>query len=198
MALIADRDSDLHLVSMQDLAEARGSTYKPFPPRNTWYTFDFAQPRTPRADDIRAAIDDVCATMLEGPISNIGVRGIRKTAERVGRWSQMMDQEELKWACFNTYIFIDASGGTGGGIFRYMYGRFLKEAAVLLENGELDIIGSECMKIGDQWQQLAEIFKRGASSEDPAKILPQTIQPLLEIAEREESLWGRLQLIAKM
>jgi hypothetical protein len=196
MTLIADRDSELHPVSMEDLARARGSTYKPFPPRNTWYTFDFVQPRTPTTDDIRYAIGEVCQTMLEGPISNIGVRGIRKTADRVLGWSQAMDREELKWACFNTFIFIDASGGTGGGLFRYMYGRFLQEAANIVGQGELERCGDTLIAIGDQWQQLAELFKAAASSENPTEILPKTTQPLLRIAEREELLWSELQQIA--
>ncbi|MCK4392668.1 hypothetical protein KAX17_07145 [Candidatus Bipolaricaulota bacterium] len=54
--LIADREVKLHLVSMDDLAKARGSTYKPFPPKNKWYTFDFSKVHPPRADDVRQAI----------------------------------------------------------------------------------------------------------------------------------------------
>lgn len=39
--LIADRDEELHPTSMAALEQARGSTHKPFPPKNRWYTFDF-------------------------------------------------------------------------------------------------------------------------------------------------------------
>ena len=39
--LVADRDGPWHSVSWEDLAQARGSKFKPFPPMNTWFTFDF-------------------------------------------------------------------------------------------------------------------------------------------------------------
>ena len=40
--LIADRDAELHPVDWEVLELARGSTFKPFPPRHEWFTFDFA------------------------------------------------------------------------------------------------------------------------------------------------------------
>lgn len=127
--LIADCNPEFHPISLEDLAKARGSTFKPFPPRNTWYTFDFEDPRLPTSGEVRTSISEVCKTMLDGPISNIGVRGIRKTADRIIEWPRTTDNEEQQWACFNSYMFIDAAGGTSGGLFRYMYGRFLGEAA---------------------------------------------------------------------
>jgi len=72
--LVADRDKPLHPVSLEDIAKARGSTFKPFPPRHMWFTFDFSGKRQPHTEEIRQAIREVCTTMLEGPISNIGVR----------------------------------------------------------------------------------------------------------------------------
>ncbi len=194
--LLADRDAALHPVSMMDLAAARGSTYKPFPPENTWYSFDFKQKRMPNPEDVRQAIGEVCATMLEGPITNIGVKGIRKAAKMALNWPGKMTPEELSWACFNNYIFIDAEGGTGGGIFRYMYGRFLAEAAEITGQPRLAEIGRELHAVGDTWQAVAQIFKHGAEIDDPASILPETTDPLMEIAEVEESLWIELRDLA--
>ncbi len=194
--LLADRDAALHSVSMDDLTAARGSTFKPFPPENTWYRFDFSRKRLPKPDDINQSIRDVCETMLEGPISNIGVRGIRKAAKMAPKWPNKMTSEELRWTCFNTYIFIDAEGGTGGGIFRYMYGRFLAEAAGITGQPRLAEIGRELHAVGDTWQAVAQIFKRGSELDDPASILPETTEPLLEIADAEESIWNELRDLA--
>ena len=60
-----------------------------------------------------------------------------------------MEEEKARWACFNAFIFIDATGGTGGGIFRYMYSRFLKEAAEICDNNRLADIGDDLQLIGD-------------------------------------------------
>jgi hypothetical protein len=193
--LVADRDQALHPVPWEDLVKARGSKYKPFPPMNMWFTFDFSKKRQPTSEEICEAIGEVCTTMLEGPISNIGVRGIRKAAKKVMEWPTIMNEEELSWSCFNTYIFIDAEGGTGGGIFRYMYGRFLEEAAGILGMKRLSQIGEDLRVIGDKWQEVAAIFKRGSKAKDPTSVLPETTEPLLEIAVLEEESWRRLREI---
>ncbi len=193
--LVADRDQPLHPVSWEDLVKARGSKFKPFPPMNMWFTFDFSEKRQPTSDEISVAIGEVCSTMLEGPISNIGVQGIRKAAKKVMEWPKLMSDDELSWSCFNTYIFIDAEGGTGGGIFRYMYGRFLEEAAGIMGIKGLAQIGEEMRVIGDKWQEVAEIFQRGSEAKDPAALLLETTEPMLEIADLEEEAWRRLREI---
>ena len=65
--LIADRDEELHPVSLEDLEKARGSTFKPFPPRHKWYTFDFSDKRPPQPGEVRLAIREVATGMLEPP-----------------------------------------------------------------------------------------------------------------------------------
>lgn len=190
--VVADRDEKLHPVQLSDIADARGSTFKPFPPRNMWFTFDFSGKRQPYPEELRQSIAEVCTTMLEGPISNIGVRGIHKAAKRVLKWPEIMDTDEMRWACFNNFIFIDATGGTGGGIFRYMYGRFLMEASELTGDKRFVDLGNDMKSIGDLWQRVAAIFKRGSEIEDPVEMLGETTAPLMELAGMEEAAWTQL------
>ncbi len=190
--LVADRDQPLHAVPWEDLVKARGSKFKPFPPMHTWFTFDFSEKRSPNPQDVKQAVREVCAYMLEGPISNLGVRGIRKAAKQVIKWPESMDTEALRWSCFNTFIFIDAEGGTGGGIFRYMYGRFLGEAAAIIGDRRLSEVGNEMQIIGDKWQNVAQLFKKGSHLDDPTPILAETTAPLMEIADLEEKAWKKL------
>ncbi len=189
--LIADRDG-VYPVSMDVLAKARGSKFKPFPPMHKWYTFDFSNKRQPTAEEVREAIADQTQAMLEPPISNVGVKGIRKAAESALKWPDQMDEEELRFALFNSFIFIDATGGTGGGIFRYMFSRFLREAAEITGDVRLNESADAFQHIGDRWQEVADIFKRGWEADDPAAVLPETTAPLMEIADLEEAAWTRL------
>jgi hypothetical protein len=190
--LIADRDLELHPVSWDALAQARGSNYKPFPPQNRWYRYDFSDFHPPEPKEVLLSIQEAATPMLEPPITNVGVKGIRKAAKRILKWPEVMDRQALGWACFNGYIFVDAAGGTGGGIFRYMFGRYLKEAARITGRVELVEIGNEFKIIGDRWQEMAALFKRASESDDPAALLPETTVPLLEIADLEQAAWERL------
>jgi len=191
--LIADRDEKLHPVSLEDLARARGSKFKPFPPQHTWYTFDFSDKRPPEPGEVRQAIREVVTGMLEPPITNLGVKGIRKAAQRTLKWSETMGEEQLRFACFNVFIFIDAEGGSGGGIFRYMYSRFLREAAEITGDGRMIAVADEFKRIGDRWQVVAGMFKGASEADDPASALPEIGAPLLELADLEEAAWSRLQ-----
>jgi len=189
--LIADRDG-VYPVSMEDLDKARGSTYKPFPPKHKWYTFDFSNKRQPTADQVRQAIAEQTKGMLEPPISNIGVKGIRKAAERALKWPSQMDEDELRFTLFNMFIFIDATGGSGGGIFRYMFSRFLREAAEIMGDVRLNESADEFQHIGDRWQEVAVIFKRGCEAKDPVAVLAETTAPMMQLAHLEEAAWTRL------
>jgi hypothetical protein len=191
-ALLADRDGDFHEVSLVDLAQARGSTFKPFPPENTWYSFDFSKKRPPGAQDLWTAISDVCENMLRGPISNLGVRGIRRAANAIPAWEKQLDDDQLRETAFNGFIFIDAEGGTGGGMFRYMYSRFLSEAAEICGLEELESLSCDLQQIGDEWQAIAQEFKRVATHDSPVKLLNDLQEPLLAIADREQGLWEAL------
>ncbi|MEE8390990.1 MAG: DUF4872 domain-containing protein [Anaerolineae bacterium] len=130
--------------------------------------------------------------MLEAPISNFGVEGIRKAAKRALKWTEQMDKEALRWTLFNTHIFIDAEGGTDGGLFRYIFGRFLRQAAEITGADGLEESATAFYHIRDRWQEVAEIFKRGWKAPDPVAVLAETTAPLMELAGLEKAAWGRL------
>lgn len=194
--LVADRDDDLHPVAMADLEKARGSTFKPFPPKNGWYTFDFSQKRPPAADEVRQAILEMTGAMLEPPIRNIGVKGIRKAAQQVPKWPARLDAGELRLALFNAYIFISPVGGTGGGNFRYMFSRFLHEAADISGDARLAESAAEFQRIGDEWENLGEWLRETSEADNPAAWLGECAAPLNALAALEEAAWQRLRDIA--
>jgi len=194
--LLADRDGSLHAVSLETLARARGSKFKPFPPRNQWFTFDFGHKRATTPNEVRQAIREVAKNMLEPPIANLGTRGIRIAAERMLGWPKIMKRDTLANACMNAFIFIDAKGGTGGGIFRYMYGRFLKEAASIVGDDRLAGAGESMRMIGDEWQEIGDVFQRAHDARDPSVLLPEASERMLKIADREQGVWKEVSGIA--
>lgn len=190
--LVADRDEKLHPVSLEDLARARGSRFKPLPPRHTWYTFDFSGKRPPEPEEVRQAIREVVTGMLEPPRTDQGVKGMRKAARHTLKWPEIMDKERLRFACFNAFVFMDARGGTGGGFFRYMYSRFLREAAEITGDDRLIPAANEFQHLGDRWQVVAEAFKRASKAPDPASFLSEGATLLDALADQEEAVWMRL------
>jgi len=190
--LVADRDGELHPVLLETLARARGSKFKPFPPRNTWYTFDFSQRHPPTEGDVRQAIREVATGMLRPPIVNLGVRGIRTAAERILKWPEIMNEDDLRYAFFNVFVFIDAKGGSGGGIFRYMYGRFLKEAAAIADDERLSRVGEEIHAIGDQWQGVAKVFEEASAATNSSRLISEASRLTHNIAEQEQTTWQQL------
>jgi len=191
--LVADRDEELHPVSLEALARARGSRFKPFPPRNKWYMFDFKNKRRPEAREVWQAIRETTKGMLKPPIVNLGVKGIRTAAQRVLKWPEIMNEDDLRFACFNVFIFIDAKGGSGGGIFRYMYGRFLKEAAAITGDAALADVAEEMQSVGDQWQRVAQIFEEAYVAPSPSTLLPEASSIIYAIADREQTAWEKLE-----
>jgi hypothetical protein len=190
--LVADRDPQLHPVDWETLEMARGSIHKPFPPQHKWLTFDFAGARPPTPDEVREAIGEVCRGMLEPPIANLGVKGIRKARVETLRWPKVLDPPALRRTCANVAMFIDHRGGTGGGIFRYMYARFLEEAAAITGEGRLREVAPEVRAIGDRWEVVAAAMARAGAAEAPASLLEEATRPLGEIADAEERFWSRL------
>ncbi|MBM4430630.1 MAG: DUF4872 domain-containing protein [Chloroflexi bacterium] len=194
--LVADRDG-LHPVSLQDLAKARGSTFKPFPPRNLWYTFDFVHKRSPTAEEVRQAIAEQVQPMLQPPIRNIGVPGIRKAGQMIPRWPDSMDDRELRWALFNAYIFVSAEGGTGGGCFRYMFSRFLHEGAAIAREPRLTASADDFQHIGDCWEALAEWFRQVSELPGAAAHMAQCSARFEELADLEQAAWTRLREVVQ-
>lgn len=174
------------------IEQARGSRYKPVPPRHAWYSLDFAAAHPPTAGDVREAIGEVCHGMLAPPIANLGVKGIRKAIRETTRWPEILDADALRRTCFNVALFIDRRGGTGGCIFRYMYARFIGEAASITGEPRLTAMEAELTAIGDQWEEVAAAFAEAAQAANPEELLATATRPMGEVADREQDFWERL------
>jgi hypothetical protein len=156
-------------ISLEKLADARGSKFKPFPPQNSYFIFDFKNFKQPTETVFYSAIRQTVKQMLEPPIKNFGVEGIRKAGNQIRTWEKQFNDDELRMSIFNIYLFVTVAG-TGGGIFRYMYSRFLEEASEKTSNKELLKIGETIKKCGDMWTEMALPLKEAFDAEEPAVI----------------------------
>ena len=104
---------------------------------------------------IRAALKDVCRSMLRVPMPVIGVRGIRYLARQVRRWPETLPPEPTRLYLGNI-VRVQEEVGTGGGGFRFMYAAFLQRAGEELRHDPL-LRASEMMTAsGDAWRRFAE------------------------------------------
>jgi hypothetical protein len=173
-------------ISLEQLRKARSSPFKPFPPKNLWLEFDFAGFHEPRASDIAASIRQMVDAMLNPPIKNFGVRGIRHTAEELLKWPDQFGEHDLRMNLFNLYIFIEV-GGTGGGCFRPMYSRFLRQCAKTLHNPALVKIAVSYADIGERFSRIGNMFKDAKTKKDLRGSVRIASDGFREIADREES-----------
>ncbi len=96
----------------------------------------------------------VCKTMLKIPLFFLGVRGMEFLAGRLVKWPQKMGKEQAILS-LGQLIRMQEEIGTGGGGFRFMYAAFLQEAAVLLEQQQLQDISARVTQVGDTWRSFA-------------------------------------------
>lgn len=179
VAYISDRDKEGHKITLNDkevpagyhvipldeLEKARNSKFKPFPPENKWVTFDFKNIKKINNDMLQKAIQKNIHSMLNPPINNFGLKGIRLFSQEIIKKWKKFDLEKLKAAALNSFIMINKVGGTGGGIFRKMYGDFLIESSIIMEDKRVEEIGKDLKKIGSDWDRVADkffdVYKKG-------------------------------------
>jgi hypothetical protein len=147
-----------YATTLDKLRIARGSKFKPFPPNNASLDFDFSGYHAPEPEGIYAAIRQTADAMLNPPIKNLGIRGIRHTAKEIAKWPGQFDETGLIMNLFNLYIFIEI-GGTGGGCFRYMYARFLKDAARMTGDKKLEDASALMDQSGRMFSEIGLKFK---------------------------------------
>jgi hypothetical protein len=202
-ALIADRAAKPLRASLEELAAARGSPHKPFPPKHKM--LEVVEPEEPipaqaleRA--VLAGIGDCCRQLLNGPIQNIGLDALAKwakllTDERNPKgWRRVFaTAESLYGGLMSVYISIEI-GGTGGSAFRSMYAAFLGEAAVALREPRLKAVAERYRQCARLWSETA-----CAALPDSAPVLARTRELLAEknrvFEEQPEGALARMRAI---
>jgi hypothetical protein len=118
---------------------------------------------------IKEGIKSATYNMLKIPMPFLGVKGIRRFADKIVDWPKYArDNDQLADKIFKICVFIEDQG-TGGGAFRFIYASFLQEASKILNNPKLNDLSVEIMKIGDGWRELAHAATRVAKNREFGK-----------------------------
>ncbi len=151
---ISDRGKKGVTVTIEDLKKARGSKFPPFPAKNKILRIKYPSKIKNLEEGIKVAIKECCTNMLQPPINNIGLTGIKKWAGIVPRWPEQFQGLNLLGCLFNTFIYIEI-GGTGGSAFRPMYAKFLDEASEILSEYQLKEVAERFRDSGKIWSEIA-------------------------------------------
>jgi len=184
-----------HEITLEQLRKARGSIYKPFPPKNTFLEFDFEKYHDPRPEDLASALKLTAESQLNPPIKNLGVKGLRYTADEILKWPEMFEDRALRMNLFSLYIYIEI-GGTGSGCFRYMYSRFLKQAAEILGDKDLEEASAMFDQAGRRFTEVGLMFKDAEKMQNIKEKLSAASEKFQEIAKIEENAYNHLARIA--
>ena len=178
-------------ITLQQLRLARSSPHKPFPPQNLWLEFDFSRFRMPAASSIRTAIAQAAEAHLRPPIKNMGVSGMRHSAIQLPRWCTLFNDFELRMNLFNLYVFIEI-GGTGGGAFRAIYARFLREASTLARLPALAEAADEFSESARLFSAIGQLFKDAETAVNLEDKIRSAADSFRQVADLEEQAWNRL------
>ncbi|RPD98587.1 DUF4872 domain-containing protein [Aureibaculum marinum] len=160
------------------------------PKGHMYYPIDF--PKELKLEKaIVKGIKTVCRDML-APVPYVGVRGMRTIAKLIRKWPK---KKGVKIA--NHYlgqlVRMQEEIGTGGGGFRFIYGAFLQEASVILNNTKLKELSIEITEIGDLWRDFAvdasRIYKNRSVELDAYN---KVADKLMELSYKEEEFYKKL------
>lgn len=184
---------DYHLVDFSQVEKARSSNYRPFPANNKYLDIKINKRQQITSSIIFSAIRETCDNMLNAPANLLGLNGIDKFSKEVLRWSKF-DKEKLKLAGTTNYFQINADGGTGGGIFRKMYGDFLIQASEVVESKKLKELGSLYINISKQWDNVGNLMWNLSETAD-CQLLNKMSDMIKEIYTKEKTVLTGLQAV---
>jgi hypothetical protein len=129
------------------------------------------------------AIEGNARQMIDPPMGEYeGLLALRRFASEVGEWPKEI--EDWQWCARFCYQVIERRG-TGGGNFRLMYSRFLREVG----NEHADLAG----EAAEAWTSLAAALLAASESDEPARRLWSPVRAeAARVLEAEERLWPAL------
>ena len=182
---------DILEVPIEDLTKGRNSSYnKWMDPYNFIYEYDFSNVNYDLKSAIRESIrfngkDLLKNTRFMSLLGiNGGTKGLEKFAKDIEKWIKLPDNE-LANRCEEIQGYI-SKYGTGGGFFRLLYSKFLKECSEIMEDQHLLELSKFYENLGNSWEQLSLKFTKLPSNDTKLSAIMEIQQNLEEIIELEK------------
>lgn len=174
---------ELQTTRLENLARARHSGHPAYPLEGHMFTVGEAIDRAQLEAAVPRAIARAANEMLEPPFGPFaGVPALERLADEAGSWPEAV--EDWQWCARFAYQVIERRG-TGGGCFRLMYSRFLREAG--REEAPL------AAEAAARWTELAEAFKAASEEDEPRPELWRAVgEGAEQVLEAERRLWTAL------
>ncbi|NUS06689.1 MAG: BtrH N-terminal domain-containing protein [Nonomuraea sp.] len=173
--------------SRPSLAAARAER-GPMTARNRSFTLARKDPSPGWQDQIVPAVRACADAFLAAPISNLGHRGIEKTAKLLPTWparvgDPLQDLPQIALMMENA--------GTGGALFRALYRDFLAECAQLIDDRHLRTGHTLYAEAATLWTDVAALIAKAGERE-----LRQASDLLYDLARIEENAMRALVQVA--
>jgi hypothetical protein len=175
---------DLQTTRVESLAEARHGEHPAYPLEGHMFTVAAAADPGQLREAAPRAIERAVREMLEPSWGEYaGMPAVRRLAAEAGSWPEQV--EDWQWCARFAYQVIERRG-TGGGNFRLMYARFLREAGYA-DQAELAAAAAAA------WTELADAFFAASEEDRPEPRLWERIGAAAErCAGSEQRLWAAL------
>ncbi|MCL6591052.1 MAG: BtrH N-terminal domain-containing protein [Firmicutes bacterium] len=148
-------------VSYDELEAARSSQTGQTPPDNLFYTLFFPREFIPLDEAIRSGIRLNCHNMLYPWFEILGLPGLMKFCQRLLSWPKFLNRDMVMKNAYMVYMMLEVVG-TGGGNFRRLYARFLREAAEILKEPRLLEAYEIYANLGRLWKEMAYLLNEGS------------------------------------
>lgn len=190
VAYLADTSFEgLQKVSLQSLEKARASEYESFPPENAWFELKIKGKPKLSDETIRRAIKTTAKEMIYPKDKNFGVRGMEKLLEDMLEWPKVLPQQDFRKALLLAYVDLEEAG-TGGGNFRKLYSRFLKEAGEKLQDEDLEEASKGISFSANLWTDTANCFLKASRSKEFESFLDQARDNIARCLEIEREVFS--------
>lgn len=149
---------ELKKIDFSTFSAARSSDIGEFPSRNLWYRFYFPQKTLSIEESIARGIGFTVHNMLYPPNRQSGLQGMLKFVRQVRLWPyESTDNAHVMKNAYIAYMMLETVG-TGGGNFRRIYARFLREAAKILKEPLLEQLSQTYFGLAKEWSKIAKLL----------------------------------------